>query len=87
MRITALVAAAADGGFLVGLAIGLCIGFLIGPAVRSWLAVREWAEASRQARLADRVIARMETESEPGRGAQPGQTTSEEPVRSWRPLP
>jgi hypothetical protein len=58
---------AAGGGwyasFIAGLLVGIGIGFLLGPAVRSWLAFREWADASRQARLADDILSRMERDA------------------------
>lgn len=54
----------ADGAFLAGLIVGAGGGFLLGPAVRSWLARREWVGASRRARLTDRVLERMEREAE-----------------------
>jgi hypothetical protein len=64
---TAAVLAAAGrsglGAFIAGLLLGVGIGFLVGPAVRSWLTHREWAEASRRARLTDRVLARMEEDA------------------------
>ena len=62
MATVALVAARGGGygDFIVGLLIGVAVGFLLGPAVRSWLAWREWTEASRQARLTDEVLTRME---------------------------
>jgi hypothetical protein len=59
--------AAADtgsGNFLVGLLLGICIGLLVGPAFRSWLVFREWTEASREAKLADRLLTRLETDAE-----------------------
>jgi hypothetical protein len=66
MDLTSFVAAGVDSssGFVVGLALGGFTGFLVGPAIRSWLAHREWAEASREARLADRLLERMEIEAE-----------------------
>jgi hypothetical protein len=63
-----LIAAAetGSGNFLVGLVLGLCIGLLVGPAFRSWLVFREWSEASREAKLADRLVTRIETDAEEG---------------------
>jgi uncharacterized membrane protein len=64
---TAILAVAGGGGygdFIAGLLIGACIGFLLGPAARSWLIHREWADASRQARLTDEVLARMERDAD-----------------------
>jgi hypothetical protein len=50
------------GAFIAGLFVGMAVGFLAGPAVRSWLARREWMEASRQVRLTDEVLARLEAD-------------------------
>jgi hypothetical protein len=44
---------------LTGLLLGIVIGLLLGPLVRSWLAWREYTEASREARLHDEVLRRM----------------------------
>jgi uncharacterized membrane protein len=65
MLTVAIVAAGGSGygTFIAGFLIGAGIGFLLGPAVRSWLAYREWADASRQARLTEEILARMEQES------------------------
>jgi hypothetical protein len=41
---------------LVGLLIGLVIGLLVGPVLRSWLAWREYSEASREAQLTEDVL-------------------------------
>lgn len=41
---------------IVGLLLGIVIGLLIGPLVRSWLAWREYVDASREASLTDDVI-------------------------------
>jgi hypothetical protein len=59
--------AAADtgsGNFVVGLLLGLCIGLLVGPAFRSWLIFREWSDASREAKLADRLVTRIESDAD-----------------------
>jgi hypothetical protein len=83
--------AAAGGGygdFVAGLVIGVAVGFLVGPAVRSWMAWREWTEASRQARLTDEVLARMDeadeerVEGDPGAGptSRPGSSRSNGPA-------
>jgi len=53
-----------SGELVVGLLVGCCIGILIGPAFRSWQVYREWAEASREARLADRLLERMEIDAD-----------------------
>jgi hypothetical protein len=72
-----LIAAAetGSGNFLVGLLLGLCIGLLAGPAFRSWLVFREWSEASREAKLADRLVTRIETDADADTG--PAITTDE----------
>jgi hypothetical protein len=52
---------------LTGLLLGIVIGLLLGPLVRSWLAWREYTEASREARLHDEVLRAMtEARSEGG---------------------
>jgi glucose-6-phosphate-specific signal transduction histidine kinase len=66
MFIAAVLAVAGRSGlgdFIAGLLLGVGIGVLVGPAVRSWLTQREWAEASRRARLTDRVLTRMEEDA------------------------
>jgi hypothetical protein len=63
---TAIFAAGGEGGygaFLAGLLTGACLSLLVGPAIRSWLAHREWTDASRQARLTDKVLARMQQDA------------------------
>jgi hypothetical protein len=66
MDLTSFVAVGTEtgSGFIVGLTLGSFTGFLVGPAVRSWIAHREWAEASREARLADRLLERMEVDAD-----------------------
>jgi hypothetical protein len=63
-----------SGGFIAGLLIGIAVGFLVRPALRSWVAAREWAEASREARLTDEALARMEDAL---------QDDHSEPLHSW----
>lgn len=62
MDLLFIVAAAGNGGddFLVGLLVGCVTGVLVGPAFRSWQSYREWTDASREARLADRLLERLE---------------------------
>lgn len=53
------------GDFLPGLAIGVVVGLLLARAFWSWIAWRQWRDASseadrRAARLADEVLQRME---------------------------
>lgn len=61
MDLTSFAAAGAhaDSGFVVGLVLGGFTGFLVAPAIRSWQAYREWTNASREARLADRLLEHM----------------------------
>jgi hypothetical protein len=88
MDIIAIQAAAPNGGdadFVVGLIVGACLGFLIGPALRSWLSYREWAEASRQERLVDQLVTRMESDvKRDGEEAPPD--PDETSRRSWQTL-
>jgi hypothetical protein len=67
MDLLTTIAANGNGGddFIVGLLVGCIIGVLVGPAFRSWQSYREWTEASREARLADRLLIRLEAESDP----------------------
>lgn len=51
------------GGFLAGLLVGVGLGLLVGPAIRSWLAYREWEDASREADVADRLLERLEADA------------------------
>jgi hypothetical protein len=60
------------GSFIAGFLIGAGITFILGPAVRSWLAYREWADASRQARLTDEILARMQREDRRNRHGERG---------------
>ena len=63
MVILAALGGSGFGGFIAGVLVGAGIGFLLGPAMRSWLIHRQWAEASRQARLTDQILARMEEDA------------------------
>jgi hypothetical protein len=81
--------AAGEGGgdLVVGLLVGLGIGLIVGPAVRSWLIIREWAETSRQARLADQILSRMRIDAQ-GDGKVSDADPGDEPASgSWRALP
>jgi hypothetical protein len=66
MELFSIVAAGGTGSgdLVVGLLIGCVIGVLIGPAFRSWQMYREWADASREARLANGLLERMELDDE-----------------------
>jgi hypothetical protein len=44
---------------LIGLLLGIVIGLVISPLLRSWLAWRQYVEASREARLTEDVLRRM----------------------------
>jgi hypothetical protein len=44
---------------LVGLLLGFVLGLLVGPMIRSWLAWREYTDASREARLTEDVLRHM----------------------------
>ena len=44
---------------LTGLVIGIVIGLAIGPVIRSWLAWREYLDASREARLHEDILRLM----------------------------
>ena len=61
----------------MGLLLGLCIGLLAGPAFRSWLVFREWSEASREAKLADRLVTKLETDA--ARDVPPADAIDDEP--------
>ena len=63
--VTILAAAAGGSGdFIVGILLGACVGYLVGPALRSWQIYREWTDASREARLADRLLDRLDVEAD-----------------------
>ena len=49
-----------SGDLVVGLLIGASAGFLAGPVIRSPITYREWREASREARLTDEFLARLD---------------------------
>jgi hypothetical protein len=64
MDMLSIVAAGGSGDLLVGLLIGCCLGILVGPAFRAWQIHREWADTSREAGLADRLLERMDLDLE-----------------------
>jgi hypothetical protein len=73
------------GNFIAGFLIGAGISFLLGPAVRSWLAYKEWADASRQAHLTDELLARMQQDDEgPGRPNDSHSVAPSAPSRNHR---
>jgi hypothetical protein len=48
-------------GVVLGLVVGLGLGVLAGPWIRSWIAWREYVEASREARLHEEILRLMST--------------------------
>jgi hypothetical protein len=54
----ALVHANAD--LFVGILIGVAVGLLAGPVLRAWLTYVEWSETSREARLTEDLIDRLD---------------------------
>ena len=65
MSLSFLVAARiGSGDLIVGLLIGTAIGLLGGPILRNWLAWREWTDASRESRLIDEFLTRLEEDEE-----------------------
>lgn len=59
-----LAAVTRSGDLLVGLVLGLCLGLLVAPAFRSWQLYREWQDASREARLTERLLRKLEVEAD-----------------------
>jgi hypothetical protein len=53
-----------SGDLIVGLLVGTAIGLLGGPILRHWLAWREWTDASRESRLTDELLRRLEEDEE-----------------------
>jgi hypothetical protein len=89
MVTSALLAVTSPGldGFLMGLLVGGGLGLLAGPAIRSWLAHREWEHASREADVTDRLLERMEADAarfEERADPDPDRTTA---GTAWRPQP
>lgn len=76
-----------SGDLVVGLLVGCCIGILVGPAFRSWQTYREWAEASREARLADRLLERMEIDAALNGHGDGSRSEEATPGSTWQPLP
>jgi hypothetical protein len=50
----------ANADLLVGIVIGLAVGYLTGPLLRAWLIYFEWTETSREARLTEALIDRLD---------------------------
>ena len=47
---------------LIGLLLGIIIGLAVGPILRSWLAWREYVDASREARLHEEALRLMSSQ-------------------------
>ncbi|MDP9118715.1 MAG: hypothetical protein M3M93_00355 [Actinomycetota bacterium] len=88
MELVSTVAAGGNGSgdFVVGLLVGCCIGFLVGPAFRAWQAYREWSWASREALLADRLLERMEIDADLDGQTAPANGHDEVPRPAWQTL-
>jgi hypothetical protein len=88
MELSTIIAAGGNGSgdLVVGLLVGCCIGILVGPAFRSWQIYREWVEASREVRLADRLLERMEIDADRNGHADPDRTDISA-GSTWQPLP
>jgi hypothetical protein len=84
-----LIAAAetGTGNFVVGLLLGVCIGLLVGPAFRSWLIFREWTDASREVKLADRLLTKLEADAEEDADPDRASDEPETPSRTKPPAP
>jgi hypothetical protein len=79
---------ATEAQFVAGLVIGVFLGLLLGPILRSWLAWREWVEASREAELTEGFLARWEEEEDARSDDRPSEARRpavEPPVRAGRP--
>ena len=89
MDLFPIVAAGGNGSadLIVGLLLGACIGVLVGPAFRSWQAYREWADASREVRLADRLLERMEIDADLDEQSVPSDGDDRPIGSAWRTLP
>ena len=89
MELASIIAAGENGSgdFIVGLLVGCCIGILVGPAFRSWQIYREWVEASREVRLADRLLERMEIDADLNGHADTARSEDAVAGSTWRPLP
>jgi hypothetical protein len=87
MIVVSVVAAGGNADLVVGLLLGAGIGFLVGPGIRSWAAYREWAEASREARLADRLLERLEIDADLDEQPRPSDTDATHVEPAWRTTP
>ncbi len=52
--------AGGSGEFVSGLILGILLGLVLGPILRLWLTWHDWVSASRQARLTEDVLKRMD---------------------------
>ncbi len=88
MDLVSIVAAGGNGSgdFVVGLLVGCCVGFLVGPAFRSWQSYREWSKASREVLLADRLLERMEIDADLDARTAPANGHDEVPRPAWQTL-
>jgi hypothetical protein len=50
----------ANVDLFVGILIGVAVGLLAGPVLRAWLTYVEWSETSREARLTEDLIDRLD---------------------------
>jgi hypothetical protein len=50
----------ANADLFVGILIGIAVGLLAGPVLRAWLTYLEWTETSREARLTEELISRLD---------------------------
>jgi hypothetical protein len=56
-----MVASGGDVGvFLGGLVVGTLLGIVLGPFIRLWVTWHDWKEASRESRLAEDLLDRMD---------------------------
>jgi hypothetical protein len=55
-------------GLIVGVVLGVGATLVVGPAVLLWVGRREWAEASRELELTDRLLEHLEGDPWPPGG-------------------
>lgn len=56
-----MVAVGSVSSFLGGMVLGALVGIFLGPLIRTWITWREWADASREARLTEDVLKLMDS--------------------------
>jgi hypothetical protein len=49
-----------NADLFVGILIGIAVGLLAGPVLKAWLIYVEWTETSREARLTEALINRLD---------------------------